>query len=189
MTWLVEPIVTTGAATGLHELGWPRVPVSSSTAGEQVVGQLMTTLAPDKTMVSETGASTTVTVKVQTLLLPLASRATFVTVVTPGGKVLPEGGVEVMTGLASQMSVAVTLKVTMLPPGVPVHWVEMFVEHMIIGGVVSTTVTMNEQLLLLPVVSVDTQRTVVTPRWKVLPETGEQTSTGLVSHRSEVVTT
>jgi hypothetical protein len=57
--------------------------------------------------------SSTVTVNVQLLELPLASVATFVTVVTPTGKVLPLGGV--LTRLVTvQLSVALTLKVTLL---------------------------------------------------------------------------
>ena len=57
--------------------------------------------------------SVTVTVKVQLLVLPLASLAVFVTVVVPTGNVLPLGGV--LTRLVTlQLSVAVTLKVTLL---------------------------------------------------------------------------
>ena len=57
--------------------------------------------------------SVTVTVKVQLLVLPLASVAVFVTVVTPGGKVLPLGGL--LTRLVTlQLSVALTVKVTLL---------------------------------------------------------------------------
>ena len=57
--------------------------------------------------------SSTVTVNVQVLVLPLASVATFVTVVTPMGKVLPLGGV--LTRLVTlQLSVAFTAKVTLL---------------------------------------------------------------------------
>ena len=57
--------------------------------------------------------SRTVTVKVQVLVLPLASVAVLVTVVTPAGNVLPLGGV--LTRLVTlQLSVALTLKVTLL---------------------------------------------------------------------------
>ena len=57
--------------------------------------------------------SSTVTVKVQVLMLPLASVAVLVTVVTPTGNVLPLGGV--LTRLVTlQLSVAVTLNVTLL---------------------------------------------------------------------------
>ena len=132
--------------------------------------------------------SRTVTVNVQTLLLPLASRATFVTIVTPGGKILPEAGVEVITGLVSQMSDAVTVKVTGVPAGVP-HSTTRFAGHMMLGGMVSRTVTVKLQALLLLFASVETHRTVVAPGANKLPDAGEQTSTGLVSQISEVVTT
>ena len=57
--------------------------------------------------------SVTVTVKVQELVLPLASVAVLVTVVVPTGKVLLLGGV--LTRLVTlQLSVAVTVKVTLL---------------------------------------------------------------------------
>ena len=54
-----------------------------------------------------------VTVKVQLLALPLASVATFVTVVTPTGNVLPLGGV-LTRFVTLQLSVALTAKVTLL---------------------------------------------------------------------------
>src|ERR1051325_5788195 len=57
--------------------------------------------------------SFTVTVKVQTLVLPLASVTVLVTVVTPTGKVLPLGGV-LTTVTTPQLSVALTLNVTLL---------------------------------------------------------------------------
>ena len=57
--------------------------------------------------------SVTVTVKLQVLVLPLASVAVLVTVVVPTGKVLPLGGL--LTRLVTlQLSVALTLKVTLL---------------------------------------------------------------------------
>ena len=57
--------------------------------------------------------SVIVTVNVQLLALPLASRAVLVTVVTPTGNVLPLGGV--LTRLVTlQLSVAVTVNVTLL---------------------------------------------------------------------------
>ena len=57
--------------------------------------------------------SRTVTVKVQLLVLPLASVAVLVTVVTPTGNVLPLGGV-LTRFVTLQLSVAVTAKVTLL---------------------------------------------------------------------------
>ena len=57
--------------------------------------------------------SSTVTVKVQVLRLPLASVAMLVTIVTPTANVLPLGGV--LTRLVTlQLSVAVALNVTLL---------------------------------------------------------------------------
>ena len=57
--------------------------------------------------------SVTVTVKVQRLVLPLASVAVLVTVVTPTGNVLPFVGL--LTRLVTaQLSVAVTVKLTLL---------------------------------------------------------------------------
>jgi hypothetical protein len=55
----------------------------------------------------------TVTVKLQVLALPLLSRAVLVTVVTPTGKAKPLGGT-LTTLLTAQLSVAVTLNVTVL---------------------------------------------------------------------------
>ena len=132
--------------------------------------------------------SRTVIVKLQLLLLPLESLDTQRTVVSPGAKVLPEAGVQTSTGLVSQISEVVTTYVPTAPAGL-VHSRMRLVEQVIAGGVVSTTETVNEQVLLFPPVSVDTQSTVVTPGAKVLPEAGVQTSTGLVSQISEVVTT
>ena len=57
--------------------------------------------------------SSTVTVNVQLLVLPLASVAVFVTEVTPMGKVLPLGGV-LTRFVTLQLSVAVTAKLTLL---------------------------------------------------------------------------
>ena len=57
--------------------------------------------------------SSTVTVKLQLLLLPLASRAVLVTVVTPTGKAKPLGG-ELLTLVTAQLSVALAAKVTLL---------------------------------------------------------------------------
>jgi hypothetical protein len=50
--------------------------------------------------------SNVVTVKLQLLMLPLASVAVHVTVVTPNGKQLPDGGTQV-TVTPEQLSVAV----------------------------------------------------------------------------------
>src|SRR5258708_8464266 len=57
--------------------------------------------------------SVTVTVKVQALVLPLASVAVLVTVVVPTGKVLPLGGVLARL-VTLKLSVTLTLKATLL---------------------------------------------------------------------------
>ena len=57
--------------------------------------------------------SVTVTVKVQLLVLPLASVAVWVTVVTPTGNVLPLAGL-LTRFVTLQLSVALTVKVTLL---------------------------------------------------------------------------
>jgi hypothetical protein len=59
------------------------------------------------------GVPRTVTVKVHVLLLPLLSRAVLVTVVTPMGKAKPLAGT-LVTLVSRQLSVAVTVKVTLL---------------------------------------------------------------------------
>src|SRR6059036_713686 len=61
--------------------------------------------------------SRTVTVNVQVLVLPLLSLAVLVTVVTPTGKAEPLAGTLTRLVTLPQVSLAVTLKVTLL-----VHW-------------------------------------------------------------------
>src|SRR5438445_1538713 len=92
-----------------------------------------------------------------------------VTVVTPTGKVLPLGGLLVTLWIA-QLSVAVTVKMTLLRP----HWPGSAVNTMLLGQVRtgfsrSTTVTVKEQLFVLPLESVAVLVTVVTPIGNVLP--------------------
>jgi hypothetical protein len=113
--------------------------------------------------------SVMVTVKVQVLWLPLASRAVFVTIVTPTGKVLPLGGV--LTRLVTlQLSVALTANVTLLRLQRPKSALNTkLAGHVIVGFCVSSTVTVKVQLLELPLASVAVLVTVVTPTGKVLP--------------------
>src|ERR1051325_6669779 len=95
-----------------------------------------------------------VTVKVQLLALPLASRAVFVTVVTPTGNVLPLGGV-LTRFVTLQLSVALTAKVTLLRLQRPASaYNTRLAGHVIAGFCVSKTVTVNVQLLPLPLASV-----------------------------------
>jgi hypothetical protein len=88
--------------------------------------------------------STTVTVKEQVAVLPAASVATAVTVVTPFGNTDPDAGVAPTT-TPGQLSVAITLKLT-----VAEHWpaaagAVMFAGQAIIGGCVSVIVTVKLQ--------------------------------------------
>jgi len=77
--------------------------------------------------------SVTVTVKVQLLELPLASVAVLVTVVTPTGNVLPLGGV--LTRLVTvQLSVALTVKVTLLRLQTPASAVSSRLLEQVITG-------------------------------------------------------
>ena len=69
------------------------------------------------------------------------------------------------------------------------HSTEMLVEHAMVGGVVSRTVTVKEQLLLLPAASLATQETVVMPGGNRLLEAGEQARAGAGSQASEAVVT
>src|SRR5262245_56344364 len=113
-----------------------------------------------------------VTVKVQVLALPLASVAVLVTVVTPTAKVLPLGGV--LTRLVTlQLSVAVTLKVTLLRLHRPASALNTRLAGQVITGFcVSVMVTVKVQVLVLPLASVAVLVTVVTPTGKVLPLDG-----------------
>ena len=75
----------------------------------------------------------TVTLKVHVRELPLLSRAVLVTVVTPTGKAKPLAGALVMF-VTTQLSVAVTLNVTLLthPPGAA--FTVKFAGQVICGG-------------------------------------------------------
>jgi hypothetical protein len=128
--------------------------------------------------------STTVTVKLHEELLPLASVAVQVTVVVPIRKVLPDAGVQTTTGFGSQISLAEAEKLTAAPAGLVHSTPLMLAGHVMTGGVVSTTVTVNEQLAELPLKSLAVHVTVVVPMRNVLPETGEQVITGFGSQIS-----
>ena len=80
--------------------------------------------------------STTVTVNVQLLLLPLASRAVFVTTVTPTGKAKPLAGLLVRF-VTAQLSLAVTTNVTLLVHRPGAAFTTRLLEQTITGGSVS----------------------------------------------------
>ena len=112
--------------------------------------------------------------KLQVLLWPLASTAVQCTVVRPTGKLEPDGGTQVTTGVGSTLSVAVAVKVALAS-----HWpggavTTRFVGHMRTGGTATTTDMRKVALLTPPKASTATQVTRVTPSGKVLPEGGRQ---------------
>ena len=97
-----------------------------------------------------------------------------VTRFVPTGKVLPEGGAQLVTATA-QLSVAETLHATLLR----LHWPGLassarLAGQMTTGGWVSRTVTVKAQALVLPLASVATQRTVLVPTANVEPDGGTQ---------------
>src|SRR5512141_3258207 len=108
-------------------------------------------------------ASRTVTVNLQLLLFPDESTAAQRTVVTPTGKVEPDGGLH--SKLTNpQGSVAEAVYVTLLLEQVPRSALtRMFDGQTTRGGSVSLTVTVKVQLLLLPEASFAVQVTDLIP--------------------------
>jgi hypothetical protein len=117
-------------------------------------------------------AVSTVTVKLQLVLLPEVSVAVQVTVVVPIGKVEPVAGLQTKT-TPGQLSETTGAKVALAPAG-QVGSFTMLAGQVIAGGCVSLTVTVNWQLAVWPEVSVAVQVTVVVPFWNVDPEAGLQ---------------
>jgi hypothetical protein len=62
------------------------------------------------------------------------------------------------------------------------------VSRIVHSGLSGTSVTVNEQLPVLPEVSVALQVTVVTPHWKFEPDAGEQVGVSVPSQVSVAVT-
>src|SRR5919204_163361 len=107
----------------------------------------------------------------QMVLLPLASVAVLVTVVTPTGKIVPLAGL-LDTVTPGQLSVAVTTNVTLLAHTPGAAFTVRLAGQLITGNCVSFTVTVKLQLLLLPLASVAVLVTVVTPTGKLVPLAG-----------------
>jgi hypothetical protein len=121
--------------------------------------------------------SCTVTANEQLFVLPAASLVVQVTVFVPTLKVEPLGGAHTTATFVSQLSLAVTVNVTLLRE----HWPALaartrFVEQFIVGGCKSMIATVNEQLFELPAASTTKQFTVLVPFGKVEPLGGEQTT-------------
>jgi|SRR6185369_7975678 hypothetical protein len=114
----------------------------------------------------------TVTVKVQVLALPLLSQAVLVTVEVPTGKANPLAGTLEMF-VTAQLSVAVTVKVTLLLHAAKDAFTERFVGQLITGGSVSWIVTTLVQLPLQPTESVTCRVRLNVPEEPALTTTEE----------------
>src|SRR5436309_6348140 len=99
---------------------------------------------------------------------PLLSRAVLVTVVTPTGKAKPLAGT-LVTLVTAQLSLAVTVNVTLLVQTPGTEFTLMLVGQVICGGCVSSTVTVNVHVLALPLVSRAVLVTVVMPTGNANP--------------------
>ena len=108
--------------------------------------------------------------KLQVAVLPDASVAVQVTVVTPVGKQLPEGGLQT-TVTPGQLSLAVVVKLTTVQGSVTLaDTAVMLAGQVIVGGCVSLTVMVN-----VPAGPTDEVHvTVVVPTGKNDPDAGEQ---------------
>ena len=125
----------------------------------------------------------TVMVKLQVAVLPEASVAVQVTVVTPTGKQLPEAGLQTTT-TPGQLSLAVVVKLTTTQGSVMlVVTAVALTGQVIVGGCVSFTVTVNVQLG--PAVLV--QVTVVVPTGKNEPDAGLQVAVNEPGQLSVIV--
>ena len=115
------------------------------------------------------GGGTTVTWNEQLATFPLASRAVQVTFVFPNGKSEPEAGTQVVV-TPGQLSDAVGGAKLTIAPEVEFCTAIISAGQLIVGGVLSVTVTVNVQLA--PPGS--EQVTVVVPTGKQLSEAGLQ---------------
>jgi hypothetical protein len=113
--------------------------------------------------------SATTTLKKQPAVFPEPSVAVQLTILVPAGKREPEGGAHV-TDTPVQLSVAVAAKLTAADACPGSVEVTIGAGHVILGGVLSNTVTENEHVGPLAVVQV----TVVMPIAKNVPEGGAQ---------------
>jgi hypothetical protein len=114
------------------------------------------------------------TVKLQVTVLLAPSVAVQTTVLVPKGKVEPGDG-EQVTLTPGQLSMAMAIKVTLLLLAWPESTLSVMPGgQMMVGGCISTTLTMKLQALVLPQASVAVQWTLVSPTGKVEPLGGEQ---------------
>ena len=122
----------------------------------------------------------TVTVKLQLAVLPAASVAVAVTKVVPTGNVLPDAGT-LTTVTPGQLSETVGAAYVTTAPQVPgVLLTVILAGQVIVGGCTSFTVTVNEQLAVLPYASVAWYVLVVVPTGKKLPLGRPAVNTGTI---------
>src|SRR5687767_7522086 len=132
-----------------------------------------TTVMVPGTVITGPVVSTTCTGKDSVRPFDRLSAALHITMVVPRRKVLPDMGVQMTATLPSTRSVAELGKKTCAPSG-EVASVGGGGVTLMIGGVVSTTVTGNGTLLSWPVASELVQVTVVVASGKVAPDGGVQ---------------
>src|SRR5207248_6603074 len=93
----------------------------------------------------------------------------------PTGNVEPEGDEQITGAVPSTRSVAVGgAKVTTAPAALVASTVWFAGMPAIVGGVVSTTTTLNVVFVAFPAASIAMQVTMVSPRGKSEPEAGSQ---------------
>ena len=116
--------------------------------------------------------STTVMVNEQDVVFPAASVAVWVTVFTPTGNVAPEARPAVRAVVApEQLSVPTGAVYVTTCPQVPAEALTvMFAGQAMAGEILSTTVMVKEQDVVLPAPSVAVKVTVFTPTGNVAPE-------------------
>src|ERR1043165_6621910 len=153
-----QPSVTMGAA-------------NSRTCSHPPGAVLVTTLAGP--VIAGGSVSLTVTLKMQFVVLPLASVAVHVTGVAPWANVEPLAGAHTKVTSGQLSFTTGTNPTTWLHVPAAVL-VTMSVGQVMVGGSVSFTVTVKLQLTMLPAASVAVQVTVFVPFRKTLPLVGMQ---------------
>ena len=114
---------------------------------------------------------TTVTVNVHVAVFPAASVAVAVTTVVPAKNTLPEAWLYV-TVVPGQLSVATAAAYVIVREQEPAIFPDTFAGQLMLGACVSFTVTVKEQVVVLPAASVAVAVTVVVPTLKAAPEAG-----------------
>jgi hypothetical protein len=147
-------------------------PTVKFTGASQSPGVVFTVISEGQLM-DGCSLSFTMTLKEHDEELPELSVDTEVTVVIPRGKKDPEAGVE--TTFVVQLSDELIKKVTIAPHAPKSEFTVIFPGQLINGNWLSTTVTLKEQVEVLPWGSVAIEFTVVVPIGKTDPEAGVET--------------